>query len=96
MTPAPSQPHRKPLGVSVDGAPLEDGQAHALWERFSAWMEAHRGDLAGFAAQEGFASVQPGVDGDRPVLRASAHAPQGPYLAVGARPPAGSFHKRKA
>lgn len=77
------------LGVLVDGAPMAEEQALALWDRFSAWMEEHRGDLAGFAAQEGYASVHPGVDGDRPVLRISKSATQRPYAPVraGSEPP---------
>ena len=70
------------LAVLVDGAPLPEEEAHALWERFSAWMDEHRGDLAGFAAREGYASVHPGVDGDRPVLHASKTAAQGPYASA--------------
>ena len=70
------------LTVLVDGAPLPEAEALALWDRFSTWMEDHRGDLKGFAAQEGFASVHPGVDGDRPVLRASKTAEQRPYAPV--------------
>lgn len=70
------------LAVLVDGAPMEATEALAFWERFSAWMEEHRGDLAGFAAQEGYASVHPGVLGDRPVLRASRSAEQRPYATV--------------
>jgi hypothetical protein len=50
-----------------------------LWERFSDWMEEHRGDLAGFAAKEGFLSIHPGVDGGQPVLLASRTQPQRPY-----------------
>ncbi len=67
---------------------MPEPEALAFWDRFSAWMEEHRGDLAGFAAQEGFASVHPGVDGDRPVLRVSKSAGQRPYTAVRAEPPA--------
>jgi hypothetical protein len=70
------------LAVLVDGTPMPEPEALAFWERFSTWMEEHRGDLAGFAAQEGFASVHPGVDGDRPVLRASKTAGQRPYAPV--------------
>ncbi len=73
---------RKKLGVLVDGMPLHEEEAYALWDRFSLWMEDHRGDLAGFAAQEGFASVHPGVDGDTPILRASRSGAQKPYAAV--------------
>jgi hypothetical protein len=43
----------------VDGAALPDGEAEALWRDFSAHMDAHRGDLAGFAAARGFAAVKP-------------------------------------
>jgi len=70
------------LAVVVDGAPLPEAEAVAFWDRFSRWMEEHRGDLAGFATQEGYASVHPGVDGDRPVLRASKTAGQRPYAPV--------------
>lgn len=70
---------RRRLAVLVDGAPMAEAEAVAFWERFSAWMDEHRGDLAGFAAQEGYASVHPGLDGDRPVLRASRTARQEPY-----------------
>jgi len=76
------------LAVLVDGTPMVEKEALALWERFSAWMEEHRGDLAGFAVQEGYASVHPGVDGDQPVLRASRTAGQRPYAAVRGQPPA--------
>lgn len=75
-------PPRRKLGVLVDGTPLPEEEALALWERFSTWMEDHRGDLAGFAVKEGYASVHPGVDGDKPVLRASKSAAQKPYASV--------------
>lgn len=67
------------LSVLVDGVALPADEARALWQRFSDWMEEHRGDLAGFAAREGFASVHPGVDRGEPVLLASRTAPQRPY-----------------
>lgn len=70
------------LAAFVDGTPLPEADAVALWDRFSLWMEERRGDLAGFAAKEGFASIHPGVDGDRPVLRASKSASQLPYASV--------------
>ncbi|MDB4944880.1 MAG: hypothetical protein JWP97_4414 [Labilithrix sp.] len=80
---------KKLLAAYLDGAPLPEPEAHALWDRFSLWMEEHRGDLAGFAASEGYASVKPGVEGDRPVLRASRSATQTPYAPVrpAAEPP---------
>jgi hypothetical protein len=75
-------PGPRRLAVLVDGTPLPETEAVALWDRFSAWMEEHRGDLKGFAAQEGYVSVHPGVDGDRPVLRASKTKDQRPYAPV--------------
>lgn len=71
------------LAVYVDGQALPEEEARALWQRFSDWMEEHRGDLAGFAAKEGYASVHPGVEDGRPVLHASRTAAQRPYAAVG-------------
>jgi len=67
------------MRVLVDGVALPDDEARALWQRFSDWMEEHKGDLAGFAKAEGFASVHPGVAGGRPVLHASRTAAQKPY-----------------
>ena len=85
MIPSPT----RRLGVLVDGAPMAEAEALSFWERFSDWMEEHRGDLAGFAAKEGFASVHPGVDGDKPVLRASRSVGQRPYAPVRGDQPAG-------
>jgi hypothetical protein len=73
------------LQVVVDGEPLADDAARALWIRFSQWMDANVGDLAGFARSEGFASVRPEMLGGGPVLMASRSAPQVPYAAVSAR-----------
>ncbi len=73
MTTGPS------LQVLVDGNPLPPEEARALWLRFSDWMEEHKGDLAGFAAQEGFASVRPAVAAGAPVLVASRSAQQVAY-----------------
>jgi hypothetical protein len=70
------------LAVTVDGAPLPDGDARALWERFSAWMEEHKGDLGGFAKAEGFQSIRPDVEGGQPILRASREAAQEAYAPV--------------
>jgi hypothetical protein len=67
------------LAVLVDGVALPADEARALWQSFSDWMEEHRGDLAGFAAKEGFLSIHPGVDNGRPVLLASRTKPQQPY-----------------
>lgn len=70
------------LAVLVDGVPLPADEARALWGRFSEWMEEHRGDLAGFAAREGFKSIHPAVEGGRPVLRASHTEAQRPYTSA--------------
>jgi hypothetical protein len=86
------------LRVSIDGTPLPEAEARALWQRFSAWMDAHTGDLAGFARAEGFASVHPELHGGEPVLVVSRTAPQGPYTSAVAKrgrgAPAGSPRKR--
>ncbi len=47
------------LGVLVDGAPLDDAAARALWIEFSAYLDEHRNDFEGFAKQKGYASVRP-------------------------------------
>jgi hypothetical protein len=70
------------LAVLVDGKPMAEPEARAFWERFSAHMEENKGDLAGFAKKEGFASVHPSMQGGRPVLVVSTSAPQGPYVSV--------------
>lgn len=56
------------LVVLVDGRPLPDDKARALWTRFSAHMDEHQGDLTGFAQQEGFSSVRPETRAGRAVL----------------------------
>jgi hypothetical protein len=70
------------LAVLIDGVALPEDEARGMWERFSAWMEEHRGDLAGFAKQDGFASVHPGVQSGKPVLLLSREAEQRPYAPV--------------
>jgi hypothetical protein len=70
------------LAVLVDGKPMDEAEARTFWGRFSAHMEENKGDLAGFAKKEGFASVHPSMQGGRPVLVVSTSAPQGPYVSV--------------
>jgi hypothetical protein len=89
MPPGPS------LAVLVDGAPLPDGEARALWKRFSDWMEEHAGDLAGFAQAEGFASVHPELYASGPVLVASRTAPQRPYATAEKRSGEGRTKKKR-
>jgi hypothetical protein len=72
------------LAVKIDGELLSEDDGRALWQRFSAYMEANRGDLAGFAASEGLASIHPAMEGGRAILvgSRSATAPQRPYASV--------------
>jgi hypothetical protein len=72
--------------VVVDGKPLLDDTAAALWRRFSAWMEAHAGDLGGFAASEGFARVHPEIHDGTPVLIASRSGTQSAYAPAPRKP----------
>ena len=64
--PATAKP-AKALAVEIDGVPLPDEDAVAVWRRFSEWME-EKNDLKGFAAEEGVASVKPTVKNGRPTL----------------------------
>lgn len=67
------------LSVMVDGAEMPEAEARAFWKRFSDHMEANKGDLAGFAKAEGFASVKPVMSAAGPELIVSRTAPQTPY-----------------
>ncbi len=82
MSPAPDAGKAR-LGVVVDGVALPEDEARALWQTFSAYMEEHRGDLAGFAKSQGFVSAHPRSEGGRAVLVLSRTAPQEEYGAVG-------------
>jgi hypothetical protein len=74
-----------PLRVLVDGTPMAEPDGRAFWQRFSAYMEEHKGDLAGFARAEGFASVHPELHAGEPVLVASRTARQQPYTTAPAK-----------
>ena len=76
------------LGVVVDGQPMPAAEARDFWARFSAYMEEHKGDLAGFAKQEGFASVHPAMKDGAAVLLASRTSAQRPYAPVRENDPA--------
>jgi hypothetical protein len=67
------------LTVIVDGTPMPDEEARLFWNRFSEHMEAHKGDLAGFAKAEGFASVRPAMGPEGAQLVVSRTANQEPY-----------------
>jgi hypothetical protein len=75
------------LRVVVDGVAMSDEDAIATWHRFSAYMDEHKGDLAGFAKQEGLASIHPAMENGLPVLVASRSAPQKPYATAEAGAP---------
>ena len=82
-------PERPNLAVLVDGAPLADEEARALWTRFSEHMDANQGDFAGFARKNGWVSVSPEYRKGQAVLvvRTSDAAPAPPAPAP-ARPAA--------
>jgi hypothetical protein len=92
-------PVRPRLAVVVDGVAMAEDEARALWGRFSAHMEEHKGDLGGFAASEGFASAHPRSDGGVAVLVLSRTEPQEAYGAVptptGKPTTAGSKRRRR-
>jgi hypothetical protein len=67
------------LEVTIDGVKLPEDEARAFWQRFSAHMEAHKGDLGGFAKSEGLASVVPESGRGGASLRCSRAAPQPAY-----------------
>lgn len=66
------------LTALVDGAPLPEEEARALWKAFSEHMDAHRGDMAGFAAKKGWASIAPEYRQGKAVLVAWTSAPPPP------------------
>jgi hypothetical protein len=79
------------LSVVVDGVPMAEAEARVFWARFSEHMEKNKGDLAGFAHAEGFASVKPVMTPNGPELVVSRTATQQPYAnAARARSSAGS------
>jgi hypothetical protein len=56
------------LAATIDGAPLPEDEARALWTDFSRHMDEHHGDTAGFARQRGWVSVTPTHREGRAVL----------------------------
>jgi hypothetical protein len=61
--------------VLVDDVPLAEDAARALWTEFSAHMDAHQGDTAGFAKKKGWASVVPEFRRGKAVLVVKTGAP---------------------
>jgi hypothetical protein len=84
-----------PLTVLVDGVAMPEAEARAFWERFSAHMDANKGDLAGFAHAEGFASVHPEMHGGGPVLVVSRTAAQATYRNAPQRGPGSGSGSQK-
>jgi hypothetical protein len=56
------------LAALVDGRDLPEDEARALGVEFSAHMDEHRGDMAGFAQKKGFHAVRPEHRTGRAVL----------------------------
>lgn len=94
------------LAAFLDGKALPDDEARALWKDFSEHMDEHRGDMAGFAAKRGWASVAPEYRGGQAVLvvRTTPGAPGLPPAAKptkkpaqggGGRPPGGGKPRPK-
>ena len=83
------------LGAILDGQTLSEEEARALWARFSAHMDANKGDLAGFAAAEGVASVQPETRAGKAVLVLSRTGQQQPYGQASTRSGAGSANPQR-
>ncbi len=60
-----ANPTAKPKGepaalvVEIDGKALAPADAEETWRAFSAHMDEHQGDLAGFAKLRGWKSVAP-------------------------------------
>ena len=62
-----SEEASKLAGV-IDGAPLAEEEAKALWKEFSEHMDANRGDMAGFAKKKGWFAVAPEYRDGKAVL----------------------------
>ncbi|WP_437610338.1 hypothetical protein WMF20_02375 [Sorangium sp. So ce834] len=79
---------RSNLAASIDGAPLPDEEARDLWTRFSRYMDEHRGDMAGFARENGYVSVTPTFDRGRALLvvRTTEAPPEKPAPRGGGEP----------
>jgi hypothetical protein len=47
------------LAVRIDGKELSPEEARALWQEFSAHLDEHTLDFAGFAKKKGWTSIKP-------------------------------------
>jgi len=82
------------LTVIVDGTPMPDEEARLFWGRFSEHMEKNKGDLAGFAKAEGFASVRPAMGPQGAQLVVSRTAKQEPYGNARSNPGSAAVHPK--
>jgi hypothetical protein len=78
-----------------DGQALEPEDARELWAHFSAWMDEHPGDLAGFAAALGVTSVRPALDNGGAVLVVSTTEAQAAYANAASLGPAAAKGKKR-
>jgi hypothetical protein len=69
-----SETARPNLVVLLDGALLPEDEARTLWMAFSAHMDEHRGDMAGFAKAHGYHEVRPEYRKGQAVLLVSTTA----------------------
>jgi len=83
------------LAAFVDGKALEDEQARDLWKRFSEWMGEHKGDIGGFAKQNGYVKLVPEYRGGRAVLAAYTKEPPAPAKAQKAARRGGGGGRRR-
>jgi len=92
------------LAAEIDGAPLPEEEARALWKAFSEHMDANKGDMAGFAKQKGFFTIKPEYREGRAVLMAYTKEPPPAPVAPakprggrpgGGRPGGGKFNRGK-
>ena len=77
-------PEASRLAALVDGAPQGPDAARVLWTEFSAHMDEHRGDFAGFAQKKGWQGVLPEYQRGKAVLVVKTAAPP---VAKAAKPP---------
>lgn len=87
---------RARLAVLLDGAPLAEEEARALWTGFSAHMDEHRGDMAGFAKLRGYHEVRPEYQKGQAVLIVSTTAEAAAKAAPPPPPPPRPAAKPKA
>jgi hypothetical protein len=81
------------LAVLVDGVPLPEEEARAIWVAFSAHMDEHPNDAAGFAASRGWVEASPEfVKGQAVLVVSTTNAPAAPARTP---PPASAPARRR-